>query len=268
MRLRGFVRNDPLPDLDNASVGNSEMQTSSSDILIINASLHYPHQTVFHNLNITIPGGQFTCILGVSGIGKSSLLRMIAGLIENGSAEICLRDHSSLQNNIAYMAQQDLLMPWLSVLNNVLISARLTGASINKNSINHAKELIQQVGLQNVIDEYPANLSGGMRQRVALVRTLFANKEIILMDEPFALLDVITRLQLQELTALLLKNKTVLLITHDPREALRLGHRIHIMTGQPASLGEPIIPNGQPLREPINMEILELEKELLNKLGN
>jgi putative hydroxymethylpyrimidine transport system ATP-binding protein len=161
------------------------------------------------------------------------------------------------------MAQRDLLLPWLSVLDNVLLGDRLRGTPPRRE---RARALLAAVGLAERADSLPAALSGGMRQRTALARTLMEDKPVVLMDEPFSALDAITRFALQETAAGLLAGRTVLLITHDPLEALRLGHEIRVLAGRPALLGEAIAPAGQPPRDPATPGLLELQAELLRRL--
>ncbi len=136
-------------------------------------------------------------------------------------------DGAGLDGRIALMAQQDLLLPWLSVRDNVLLGHRLRGAS--RAELRRLREpaaaLLARVGLERDADRLPGTLSGGMRQRAALARTLMEDRPIVLMDEPFSALDVVTRHRLQDLAAELLVGRTVLLVTHNPLEALRLGHR-------------------------------------------
>ena len=109
-------------------------------------------------------------------------------------------------------------------------------------------------------------LSGGMRQRAALARTLMEDRAIVLMDEPFSSLDTLTRMRLQELAAGLLQMRTVLLVTHDPMEALRLGERIHVMSGRPARLDQPLVPPGKPPRDPTSEMLISLHRDLLMRL--
>lgn len=202
-------------------------------IFIADACLRYKNQILFDHLNFHLSAGKTTCLLGPSGIGKTSFLRLIAGLSTEAKANIYTDDQQSLHKRIAYITQSDYLLPWLSILDNVLLGYRLR--RINK-PYKRAYELLKQLGLQQTLEKYPAQLSGGMQQRVALARILLENRPILLMDEPFSALDTITRYQLHELVASSLKNRTVLLITHDPLEALCLGHRIAIMSGQPAHI--------------------------------
>jgi putative hydroxymethylpyrimidine transport system ATP-binding protein len=165
------------------------------------------------------------------------------------------------------MAQQDLLMPWLNVLDNTLIGARLRGEKITPELKQKAIALLEESGLKNTDQLLPAKLSGGMRQRVALVRTLLENRPIILMDEPFSSLDIITRLKLQNLACKLLANHTVLLVTHDPLEALRLGDYIYTMTGAPVKIDGPIKPEGVAPRDPTDMDLLQQHAKLLQMLA-
>lgn len=237
-------------------------------ITLHNVSLKYHECWLFRNLNLTLPAAKWTCLLGPSGVGKTSLLRLIAGLKNDADITfdyISASDNTSLTGRLSYLAQHDALLPWLTVIDNVLISIILKGSN-KKSYYSQAAHLLTHVGLKDAMYKLPAQLSGGMRQRVSLARTLFENKSIVLMDEPFASLDVVTRMRLQELAAELLKNKTVLLVTHDPLEALRLGDQVIIMTGMPAKLSAPIIPVGEKPRDPTNPELLALQAELLHQL--
>jgi putative hydroxymethylpyrimidine transport system ATP-binding protein len=132
------------------------------------------------------------------------------------------------------MDQRDLLLPWLNVLDNVCLGARLRGETADHQ---RALSLLQRVGLRDEAQALPAALSGGMRQRAALARTLMEDRAIVLMDEPFSAVDALTRLRLQDLAAELLGARTILLVTHDPMEALRLGHRILIIWSGSANFG-------------------------------
>ncbi|MBM3486918.1 MAG: ABC transporter ATP-binding protein [Alphaproteobacteria bacterium] len=233
------------------------------------ARLVFGSSVLFDALDLSLAGGQWTCILGPSGVGKSSLIRIVAGL-ERGAAgtRIAARDGRDLDGRIAWMAQQDLLFPWARLAANVAIGARLRASSSGDHgaSLARARALLAEVGLGAYADAYPATCSGGMRQRAAIARTLFEDRPIVLMDEPFSALDAVTRLRLQELAAAMLAGRTVLLVTHDPLEALRLGHRIHVMAGRPARLGAPLEPAGTPPRDPGDPALLALQAELLGRL--
>ena len=186
-------------------------------------------EVLFDSLELALPKGKWTCLLGVSGVGKSTLLRLIAGLGIHADfqGQVEASDGQPIAGRVAYMAQSDLLFPWSSVLANVTAGARLRG---ERPSLEHARGLIARVGLAELEDRRPAALSGGQRQRAALARTLAEDRPLILLDEPFSSLDAYTRAEMQELAFELLLGRTVLLVTHDPGEAARLGHCIHVLT--------------------------------------
>lgn len=216
-------------------------------------------------LDMHIPAGKWTSLLGRSGCGKTTLLRYLAGLLDNkvewkGTLE--LTQGQGLQENIAYMAQQDLLLPWLNVIDNVMLSRQFGAQNVKYDK---AIELLEQVGLAAHINTMPAQLSGGMRQRVALARTLMQEKPVVLMDEPFSALDAVTRHKLQTLSAKLLKGKTVVLITHDPQEAVRLSDSLYLLQGTPAYAFPLSVPVSAPPRE-IDAECAALQRSILEQL--
>ena len=180
-------------------------------------------------MTIEIPAGQWTCLLGPSGVGKSTILRLLLGLDTAGQfhGTIGADDNKDVPGRASYMAQTDLLLPWLSVRDNVVLGARL-----RRETPDHARadELIAGVGLSAHRSKRPAELSGGMRQRAALARTLMEDRPVVLMDEPFSALDAGTRARMQELAAEVLTGKTVLLVTHDPAEACRLVHHFVVLS--------------------------------------
>jgi putative hydroxymethylpyrimidine transport system ATP-binding protein len=240
-------------------------------IYIKNAYLTFQKQILFDNLNCTIAAGKITCLLGPSGIGKTSLLRLIAGLSSYSdsqqSALIETSDKQPLSHRIAYMAQTDLLMPWLNTLDNLLIGYRLRNSKDLPAHISQARTLLKKTGLSDAEKKLPSQLSGGMRQRAALARTLMEDRPVVLMDEPFSHVDTVTRLRLQNLTAELLTNRTVLLITHDPLEALRLGHHILIMSGKPAKIDDTLQLPHDPPRSLTDPSLLYWQGKLMEKLA-
>lgn len=229
-------------------------------IRIEGLSLRFESHLVFDNLTFEIAGGEFVALLGSSGVGKSSLLKIIAGLAKATTGRVVGTDGAPIPGRIAYMGQQDLLYPWLSVIDNVTLGARLRG---EKADLDWAGHLLERVGLAERRKALPSALSGGMRQRVAIARTLYERRPIVLMDEPFSALDAITRARVQDLAAELLEGRTVLLITHDPMEACRLGHRLMVLAGAPATLGAPIVVAGKPPRAPDDPDLLQSQGHLL-----
>ncbi len=212
---------------------------------------------IFSHLDLRLTPNSWTCLLGASGVGKSTVLRLFAGLAESVSFDGELSD----TGRVAMMAQQDLLMPWLSVLDNVLLGARLRGERPDRTL---ARDRLSRVGLVDYADKLPPTLSGGQRQRVALARTLMENRAVVLLDEPFSALDALTRAQMQELTAELLRGRTVLLVTHDPNEAARLGQKILIMT--PSGLVEIAAPTTPIPRDIHALDVLRTQSDLFEKL--
>ena len=203
--------------------------------------------------------------MGVSGVGKTTLLRLLAGLEHNNrECDFQITSHKSLLGKVAYMAQGDLLLPWLTVIDNVIIGARLRGEKILKD---RAYTMLEKVGLADNADEMPSSLSGGMRQRAALARTLMEDRPIVLMDEPFSSLDMLTKVRLQDLAAEILQGKTVLMVTHDTFEAYRLSNDICILSGCPAYLDKIIKLLGPTPRDIQSQEVLEGQAELLRYLS-
>ncbi|NQW02245.1 MAG: ABC transporter ATP-binding protein [Rhodospirillales bacterium] len=223
----------------------------------------HQHQVLFRDLELRVEAAEWTCLLGPSGVGKSTLLRLLAGLETGGAftGTIDTDDHFPLQGRVAYMGQADLLAPWLNIHDNVLLGARLRGSAPDHG---RAETLIARVGLADHTAKRPAALSGGMRQRVALARALMEDRPFVLLDEPFAALDAKTRAEMQELAFELLAGRTVLLVTHDPSEAARLGHHILIMTAN--GLNRHPTPSRPPIRPYDAPETLAAQIALMSQL--
>tara|TARA_B100001121_G_scaffold295885_1_gene300734 strand:- start:46 stop:801 length:756 start_codon:yes stop_codon:yes gene_type:complete len=208
-------------------MANPNQQPVLSDVHI-DGSITLSGTVILDEIDLTIKAGQWTALLGPSGSGKSTLLRLIAGLDTaadfNGS--ITSSSKVSLSGHVSYMAQDDLLLDWADVIHNVCLGSTLRGRGGDKTK---AKSIIQKVGLSQHAQKRPQFLSGGQRQRVALARTLMEQKPIILLDEPFSALDARTRTDMQDLAAEQFKEKTVVLVTHDPCEAVRLCQSIYLL---------------------------------------
>ncbi|MCE6967389.1 ATP-binding cassette domain-containing protein [Cereibacter sphaeroides] len=180
------------------------------------------NRPLFRDVRLDLPPG-WTCLLGASGAGKSTILRLLAGLPTGAHFEGRIR----APERVAWMAQEDLLQPRLGVLGNVLLGCRLRGEAADAA---RARALLASVGLEGMEDRAPASLSGGQRQRVALARALMERAPLALLDEPFSALDAGTRRRMQDLARAQLSGAAVLLVTHDPMEALRLGDRVWLLS--------------------------------------
>lgn len=191
------------------------------------------------DISLTIEEGEFVSLLGPSGCGKSTILSIIAGIMDQTTGDVILEEKPIKETNLAigYMLQQDYLFPWKTVLQNVLIGPKISG-SITEEIEDKAHDLLKEVGIPNVSDAYPRSLSGGMRQRAALVRTLLTDPKILLLDEPFSALDYQTKLKLEDLVFQLLQayKKTSILVTHDIGEAIAMSDRIILMASNPGRI--------------------------------
>lgn len=191
---------------------------------------------VIKDITLGIRKEEFISIVGPSGCGKSTMFNIIAGLLEPSAGTVSVHGNNIANStgHVGYMMQQDLLFPWRTILENVGLGLEVKGVP-KKERDAVAKEYLKKYGLDDFVDAYPKTLSGGMRQRVALIRTLVANPDIILLDEPFSALDYQTRLVLEEeiLTILKEQGKTAVLITHDIGEAIAMSDRIAVMSQRP-----------------------------------
>ncbi|MBQ2947282.1 MAG: ABC transporter ATP-binding protein [Bacilli bacterium] len=177
--------------------------------------------------------GEFVAIVGPSGCGKSTILSVLCGLEEKSGGEINLKKDS----NVGYMLQQDSLFEWRNILDNCLLGLEIN-KKLNKETKEYVISLLNTYGLKDFIYSYPDNLSGGMRQRVALIRTLATNPDLLLMDEPFSALDYQSRLAISDDIYNILKkeNKTMIMVTHDIAEAISMCDKVIVLSNRPATI--------------------------------
>lgn len=237
-----------------------------------NITKSYNDKTVIEDINIHLKEGELVSLLGVSGSGKSTLFNIISGLImpDEGSVQLSDRDITGRPGRVAYMLQKDMLLPHKKIIDNVSLPLLLKGMP-RKDARAHADELFEEFGLEGTQYKYPNQLSGGMKQRAALLRTYMASDGVVLLDEPFSALDTLTKsamhkwyLQVMEHISL-----STLFITHDIDEAIRLSDRIYIMSGAPGRIADEIvIEEKRPRREDFDLtpEFLEYKKRIINKL--
>ena len=208
-----------------------------------NISKKYQNKTgetiALQNVNFWVNKGEFVSIIGPSGCGKSTLLSVIAGLEEKSTGEIYIEnkkvDDYSLE--VGYMLQKDCLLEWRTILNNTLFGLEIKGKK-NKENISYVEELLKKYNLYDFKDKYPSELSGGMRQRVALIRTLATKPKILLLDEAFSALDYQTRIMVtNDIYSILRKEKiTALIVTHDISEAISMSDRVFVLSKRPGTI--------------------------------
>lgn len=207
----------------------------------INYSYHTPEgeTKALADISFSLSPGEFTAVVGPSGCGKSTLLSLIAGLMRPESGEIFLDGAPLTENSskIGYMLQHDHLFEWRSVYRNVVLGLEISGTLTAETRL-EAEQLLEQYGLLPFAHSRPSELSGGMRQRAALIRTLLLKPELLLLDEPFSALDYQTRLTVSDDIGQIIRSsgKTALLVTHDLSEAVSLSDRVAILSKRPASI--------------------------------
>lgn len=188
------------------------------------------------DISLNVKEGEFISIVGPSGCGKSTLLSVVADIIKPTSGVLDKNFKSS-----GYMFQQDFLLPWRNIKSNTLLGLEIKGIK-TKDRIEYAMKLLEDLGLKDFINYYPNQLSGGMRQRVALARTLALKPDVLLLDEPFSALDYQTRLNIQQEVSETLRaaNKTVILVTHDISEAIAMSDKVVVLSNRPGTIVKEI----------------------------
>lgn len=229
-----------------------------------NLSYSFGNNPILKDINIHVNENEIVAIVGSSGVGKSTLFNLIAGVLKKQTGEITINGSDDYIGKVAYMLQKDLLFEHKTIINNVILP--LIIAKVNKKkALEEGNKILKQFNLDRYSNKYPQQLSGGMRQRVALIRTYMFKRKIFLLDEAFSALDAITKKELHKWYLDLKKefNLTTLLITHDIEEAVFLSDRIYILGNKPGEIiGEikiEINPN-----EDIDVQRLFYKKEILN----
>ena len=211
-------------------------------------SASFDGQPILSNVSFGVEEGEFVSILGPSGCGKSTILNILAGVVTPQSGTITVDGQPLRQpgEHFAYMPQEDLLLPWKTIMDNVCLYGTIHKQKAQARE--KAQALFPVFGLQGYEQAYPDELSGGMRQRAAFLRTALCHADILLLDEPFGALDVITRSDMQDWLATMRSQlgKTTLLVTHDIDEAIYLSDKILILNGRPASIKQEIVLTEQP----------------------
>ena len=231
---------------------------------IKNLSYSFGNNPILKDINIHVNENEMVAIVGSSGVGKSTLFNLIAGVLKKQTGEITINSSDDYIGKVAYMLQKDLLFEHKTIIDNVILP--LIIAKVNKKeALEEGNKILKQFNLDKYANKYPQQLSGGMRQRVALIRTYMFKRKIFLLDEAFSALDAITKKELHKWYLDLKKefNLTTLLITHDIEEAIFLSDRIYILGNKPGEIiGEikiEINPN-----EDIDVQRLFYKKEILN----
>ncbi|MXZ51851.1 MAG: ABC transporter ATP-binding protein [Acidimicrobiaceae bacterium] len=236
------------------------------------SSAHGGSMVAIEDIGFSVNAGEFVALVGPSGCGKSTLLNVTAGLMPPTGGDILI-DGVAVEDRrpyFGYMFQSDLLMPWADIRKNVALGLEILGTP-RREARDRAMEILREFELDQFADKYPIQLSGGMRQRVAFMRTLLCNRPVLLLDEPFGALDALTRSVMQEwLLGVWERTKpTIILITHDVEEAIFLADRVLMMTARPGRIGKEVsVDLGRPRDHSVltTPEFNVIKEEILEEL--
>jgi ABC-type nitrate/sulfonate/bicarbonate transport system ATPase subunit len=246
-------------------------------------SMAFDQGEILKDISLELNQGELVCLLGASGSGKTTLFNIISGLLEPQQGEIWLNDENitGKPGHVSYMLQKDLLLPYKTVLDNVALPLMIRKKSGEKHAwLTHKKKaearkkaasFFETFGIQGYEKKYPHQMSGGMRQRAALLRTYLFSQDIALLDEPFSALDTITKSQMHDWYLHVMEKiqLSTLFITHDIDEAILLSDRIYILSGKPGTIMDEIIIQGKKPRTQefcLTEEFLDYKKKIIQEL--
>ena len=244
-----------------------------SELIVKNVSKSFDGRTIIRNINVTLHEGELVCLLGVSGGRKTTLFNVISGLTLPDEGQVFLdgEEITGKPGKISYMLQKDLLLPYRTIEDNVALPLIIKGMS-KKEARKQAAPYFEEFGLEGTEKKYPRQLSGGMRQRAALMRTYMFSRNVALLDEPFSALDTITKGNMHTWYLNIMEqiHLSTLFITHDIDEAILLSDRIYLLTGKPGEITQEIvIREPKPRRADFNLteEFLQYKRRILEKIG-
>ena len=238
-----------------------------------NISVSFEGEKIIENISLSLSAGETVSLLGVSGGGKTTLFNVLSGLYAPDEGRVLLdgEDITGKAGKISYMLQKDLLLPHKKITDNAALPLIIKGTN-KKEARSKAESHLAEFGLEGTGDKYPHQLSGGMRQRVAFLRTYLASEKVALLDEPFSALDNITKSSIHSwfLSVMAEINLSVLFVTHDIDEAILLSDRIYLLTGKPGRITDEIavkLSGKKSERNPMSREFIAYKEDVIRKIG-